>query len=196
MRVPTCSGGSVRVVTYLKWPRALHYRTRMVLLGEDDAGIWLGTRRGNQIESPSSPTSPGASQDSITLFPRKLGWSARWYSERATVGRASKYCTYVDITTPPEVSETDVQLVDLDLDVVKTWDGEVALLDEDEFEHNRLARGYPVRVVRDALKSESNVREALLGHTFPFDGSAQPYMDMWFRLDQSLAEEGAETRRT
>lgn len=172
-------GQSVRVVSYLKWPVEVHYRVNMALLAEDNAGVWMGNRKGAAIERPGQPTAR-SSQDSVTLFPRGAGWSARWYPGRSVDGRASLYCSYVDVTTPPEVTPTDIRLVDLDLDVAKTWDGNVVVLDEDEFAQNRLARGYPAEVVRSAMDTTEAIRAALTHGSFPFDGSADPYLDRWF----------------
>lgn len=177
--VPAESKQAERVVSYLKWPTELHYRARMVFLGEDSAGVWMGNRRGAMIERPGK-VAGHSSQDSVTLFPRGAGWSSRWYSARGVDGRAAMYCCYVDVTTPPEITPTDIRLVDLDLDVAKTWDGEVVLLDEDEFTRNRLIRDYPLDVVRRALRTAETTRSALTHGWFPFDGAADPYLDRWF----------------
>ncbi|MGW0229827.1 DUF402 domain-containing protein [Actinopolymorpha singaporensis] len=102
--------------------------------------------------------------------PYGQGWAARWYARQAAAGRASRYSCYVDITTPARVDECGVHLVDLDLYVVRTWDGDVEVLDEDEFEEHRFALGYPEAIVKAALRSARNVREAMTAATCPFDG--------------------------
>lgn len=176
-----------RIVTYLKWPADVHYRVRMTFLGEDSAGVWMGSRKGATIERPGKPAGR-SSQDSVTLFPRGAGWSSRWYSGRGPDGRAATYCCYVDITTPPELTSAGIHLVDLDLDVAKTWDGEVVLLDEDEFAHNKVVRGYPPYVVGDAIRAVGEIRAALTHNSFPFDGSAEPYLAPWFASGDQACE--------
>jgi protein associated with RNAse G/E len=170
------------VVEYLKWPSDLHYRCTMMLLGEDATGIWVGARAGDPVERGDGKPGGVASADSVTLFPHGHGWSARWYSAPASAGRAAHYSCYVDITTPPERVDNVVRAIDLDLDVVRTWDGEVAVLDEDEFAHNRSVRGYPPAMVTSALQSATYVRKALASKEFPL-GTAPPAPAAgWFDL--------------
>lgn len=68
------------------------------------------------------------------------------------------------------MDERGAHLVDLDLDVVRTWDGAVEVVDEDEFGEHRLVLGYPEPIVKAALRSVVDVREAMTAGTGPFDG--------------------------
>lgn len=172
-------GDSV-VVEYLKWRSDLHYRCTMALLAEDAIGVWVGARAGNPVDRGAGKLPATSSADSITLFPHRQGWSARWYAAPASAGRAARYSCYVDISTPPVRSRDRISLVDLDLDVVRTWDGEVALLDEDEFAHNRTVRGYPSALVAAALQSVAYVRKALASKAFPLGLTPPAPADAWF----------------
>ncbi len=51
--------------------------------------------------------------------------------------------------------------VDLDLDVIRRWDGTIALLDEDEFAEHLLALRYPPEVVAAAEQSAQLCQELL-----------------------------------
>jgi len=166
-------------VEYRKWPDARHYIATMTLLGEDAAGLWAGTRAGARIERGSGATST-SSADSVTLFPTKSHWAARWYEAKADQGRAAKFSCYVDIATPATRTASGLHLVDLDLDVALTWEGEIVRLDEDEFEHHRSTLGYPAELAQAALAAFDEVHLALTQGAFPFDGTANPYTKGWF----------------
>ncbi|MDO9378163.1 MAG: DUF402 domain-containing protein [Nocardioidaceae bacterium] len=71
-----------------------------------------------------------------------------------------RYRAYVDMTTPPVWDGDTVAMVDLDLDVVVTTDGEVRVLDEDELAAHRVLYDYPDDVVALAEQSCADVVEA------------------------------------
>ncbi|WP_157181500.1 DUF402 domain-containing protein [Actinopolymorpha alba] len=168
------------VVEYQKWPGTPHYATRMVVLGEDASGIWVGTRAGAEVRRGNGKPAVVSSGDSVSLFPRGRGWTARWYARPESAGRASRYSCYVDITTPVERTECGIRVIDLDLDVVLTWAGGHAVLDEDEFGENATALRYPPSLVEHALSSCAEVRAAMASRAFPFDGAHETYAARWF----------------
>lgn len=165
--------GDDLLLEFRKWPASLHYRVTAVFLGADEDGAWIGGRKGRAVDRGPGRRPNVVSEDWVSFLPYGQGWAARWYARQAAVGRASRYSCYVDITTPAQVDERgvpSVHLVDLDLDVVRTWDDEVEVLDVDEFEEHRLALGYPDGIVKDALRSAAEVRQAMTAGTHPFDG--------------------------
>jgi hypothetical protein len=164
------AAGDDLLLEFRKWPATLHYRVTAVFLGADETGAWIGATKGRPVDRGPGRRPNVVSQDWVCFLPYGLGWSARWYAGRAAAGRASRYSCYVDITTPAQVDERGVHLVDLDLDVVRTWDGAVEVLDEDEFEEHRHLLGYPGPVVRAALRAVVDVRVAVTAGTKPFDG--------------------------
>ena len=70
-----------------------------------------------------------------------------------TVGR---WASYVDICTPVEITTGRVEAIDLDLDVVSTWNGDVDVLDEDELVEHIGRFGYPSDVV-ERVRSEADL---------------------------------------
>ncbi len=162
--------GDDLLLEFRKWPASLHYRVRAVFLGADETGAWIGATKDRMVDRGPGRRPNVVSQDWVSFLPYGLGWSARWYAGQAAAGRASRYSCYVDITTPAQVDERGVHLVDLDLDVVRTWDGAVEVLDEDEFEEHRLALGYPEPLVKAALRAAADVRSDMTAGTHPFDG--------------------------
>ncbi|MET9018559.1 DUF402 domain-containing protein [Actinopolymorpha sp. NPDC004070] len=167
------TAGDDLLLEFRKWPAALHYRVTAVFLAADGTGAWIGGRKGHPVDRGLGQPPNVVSEDWVSFLPYGLGWAARWYAGRAEAGRASRYSCYVDITTPAQVDDGGVvHLVDLDLDVVRTWDGAVEVVDVDEFEEHRLVLGYPEAIVKAALRSAAEVREAMTSGSPPFDGEA------------------------
>jgi uncharacterized protein len=63
---------------------------------------------------------------------------------------------YLDVVTPPVWSEAGASMVDLDLDVVLS-DGDVRVVDEDEFERNRVEYSYPPELVAAAREAAAEI---------------------------------------
>lgn len=171
-------GHSMRCV-FKKWPDTLHWSVMTTVLARTDRGLWLGTKQGTPIARPTGPPAK-ASGDSVVLYTPGTPWVARWYACRTAEGRASMFSCYVDITTPPVFKGDSVEVVDLDLDVVRTWEGAVAVLDEDEFGERSSSLGYPERLVAAAMASCEQVQQALSTSLPPFGGEHTEIADDWF----------------
>jgi hypothetical protein len=77
---------------------------------------------------------------SVLLVPVDQPWTATFNAPR---GARFDHEVYIDITTPPMWLDDDavVTMVDLDLDVLRRWDGRVEVADEDEFAAHRVELG-------------------------------------------------------
>ncbi len=91
------------------------------------------------------------------LFPRDRGFAATFYEAVS----AYAFRVYVDVATPPVWGQGVVTSVDLDLDVVQTFEGDVAVLDEDQFAQHEVELGYPPTLVTEAQGECERVREEL-----------------------------------
>lgn len=156
---------------FYKYPRALHWRHDMVLLGDDEHGTWLGAPIGTVIqraeESPMSWKHPF-----VQLIQPGRAWIPIWNVE------PDKTEIYVDITTVPTRPAPDrYEAVDLDLDVVRLVDGTIMVLDEDEFEEHRVALDYPDWLVDQARATTAAVAVAIEMGTGPFNGAHLPWFE-------------------
>jgi uncharacterized protein len=152
----------IRVV-YRKFDGSLHKHLTMKYLGEDEHGIWVGMAAGGSMRKGDGPLVP-IPQANIGLFPR-VGWWTAWFN--ADPERVDVYC---DITTPPEwISEDEVTMIDLDLDVArKREDGSVHLLDEDEFAEHQTLYGYPQDVFENAVAAARWLQDTIVAGAEPF----------------------------
>lgn len=103
-----------------------------------------------------------------------------WFPE----GR--RFSLYVDIVTPPRRREDTITMVDLDLDVIRTTDGTVELLDEDEFAEHQVSLEYPADIIEGARRSADDVLAAVRAGSPPFHAPAARWLEM-FNLEHPEA---------
>ena len=152
----------VRVV-YTKYNGSLHWHHSAHYLGEDEHGVWVGspagcvTRRGHEapIVLP---------QATVELLPREQWWSATFNAEPVSTE------IYCNVSTPPSwPHQSEVTMVDLDLDVVRRRaDRQVLLLDEDEFAEHQVRYGYPAEVIVQAEEAAAWLQLAMKEGAEPF----------------------------
>jgi protein associated with RNAse G/E len=124
-------------VQFFKYPDRPHWRHETHRLGQDEHGVWLGAASGAIVqrgeETPIELTGP-----TVQLIPSAAYWSLIYNPG------GHKYPFYIDIGTPATwVDDHRVEIIDLDLDVVRKQDGSVEVLDEEEFRDNQVRLGYP-----------------------------------------------------
>jgi uncharacterized protein len=149
-------------VRYRKYDGTAHRDYPARRLGDDDHGAWLGVEAGTTSIYHGGPSVERI--PFVLLIPRGQWWTAMFNPPPRT---SEIYC---DITTPAQwVGDHTVELVDLDLDVVRRrHSGLVELRDEDEFAAHRVSFGYPADVVEPAQRAASWLRAALEDGVQPF----------------------------
>ena len=104
----------------------------------------------------------------------EIYFTDRWYN----VWHLREHTTYPNlwysnIAMPAKFDGKTLRWVDLELDVRCYLDGSLRVLDEDEFEVNRLEMGYTDEVVERALAALDEVLRLGKEGTFPFDYEMQ-----------------------
>lgn len=148
-------------VRYLKHPATPHWHHPTVRLGADHHGTWLGCPEGAVLRrgTEAPVLNPAAF---VQLIVPDAWWSLLYN------GPGARYEAYVDIVTPAVWRDSVVEMVDLDLDVVRTGSGEVEVLDDDEFAEHQATLDYPPELVDGARRSTMDVYRALLAGDEPF----------------------------
>lgn len=157
---------------YFKYPQTPHWRHDMQWLGEDEHGVWLGAAAGSLVQKGDE--APRAMRHPFVqlVHPRKW-WTALFNSGHRRID------TYVDVITQPIWEAADrVEMVDLDLDVIRLHDGRVYVDDEDEFEEHRVTLGYPPRMVDTARAVAARLAIDMETRRPPFDGAAEEWLEM------------------
>ena len=154
---------TLRQVEFRKWPERLHWHYPVQDLGEDTHGRWSCVSAGTILRR-------GDGRREITTGPSALLYSEEtWWSASFNCNREQPCEVYVDIATPAVFDDGIVRLFDLDIDVVRLWDGRVELWDQDEFAENRVAYGYPEELVLGAERAMREVRDLVESRIEPFD---------------------------
>ncbi len=154
-----------------KWPNRLHWQFTMTRLGEDEHGTWLTVPAGSVAQRGHD--APRVLEDGfVSLVPAGAWWQAEFYRTHPRLE------VYVNIGTPCEWHHSRVRQVDLDLDVVRAWDGSVDTLDEDEFADHQVRFGYPQELVDRARRTAAEVTALLERRVEPFGDAAQRWLAM------------------
>jgi uncharacterized protein len=152
---------------FTKWGGHQHWTMDLLRLGEDGHGVWLGGPTGLRMSKPG--TEVIFDFPSVLLIPRGQPWTAAFNADVDKQVRA--HCeVYIDIAAPAvwNTDGTEVTVIDLDLDVVRLWDGTVYVDDEDEFVEHQVRYNYPAEITELARRSCDDRRAAL-------EAGAEPY---------------------
>jgi hypothetical protein len=161
-------------VDWLKWPADPYRTTPMHRLGADAQGTWLFAPRGAAASYSQTGPAP-LPVNFLTLVPSTTGWIATWMWGNPAID----IDVYVDVIDfPTWVSETELRVVDLDLDVIRIRSGQVVLDDEDEFVENIAARRYPADVVETARATADELVEAVEQRRAPFGDQSLRWRDI------------------
>ncbi len=164
---------AVRPVTvqYFKYPDILHWRHDMRYLGEDEHGVWLGAPAGSTVQRGTEPSLTWPTPF-VQLVPHR-GWFTLLGNPQE-----SKHSIYVDVVTEPQwTSSNRIEMVDLDLDVVRDCSGMVRLLDEDEFLTHQATLEYPEWMVQKARVTAVELVLAAEQMAEPFGDTPQRWLD-------------------
>lgn len=173
-------------VRYRKYDGSAHRDYPARRLGDDEYGTWLGVDTGTPSIYHGRPSVERI--PFVLLVPRDAWWTAMFNPPPRT---SEVYC---DLTTPARWLDHTVDLIDLDLDVVRRRNsGRVELLDEDEFAHNRANLGYPDELVDSARRTSAWLATALRDGIQPFASAFRPFLA---KLDQAAHPPPRQADRT
>ena len=158
-----------------KWPDRLHWQFKMTRLGEDAHGSWFAVPAGAVVRRGHEPARQLA-DGFVSLVPREAWWEAEFYASHP------QWQVYVNIGTPCERLDGRIRQIDLDLDVVRTWDGKIEILDEDEFADHQVELSYPPELIDGARAATAEVAEMLARRIEPFDRADERWLELGDRV--------------
>ena len=180
---PRFAPGSPVRVQFTKWGGKRHHGAALVYLGADEHGDWLGDPVGNQWAG--GPKSFVSITDNVLLVPPDRGLTAMFYAQHPEPQQAFEL--YVDITTVPVWQGDVVTAVDLDLDVIRRFDGTWYVDDEDEFAEHQVTYAYPPELVTGAEASCAQVVDEIRSGAAVFASATADPWKATFRDLQSRA---------
>ncbi len=156
-------------IDFRKWPDRRHWHFTMRRLGEDDHGLWLWAPAGTPAQRGHEPVQAFKSTAVKLLTPDRW-WTAIW-------NEAGRHELYVDISTPVKWDGNRATLIDLDLDVTRYREnGEVAVLDEDEFLDHQVRFDYPPQIIDKARTATARVALEVEQRVEPFGTVAASWL--------------------
>jgi predicted RNA-binding protein associated with RNAse of E/G family len=175
--VERAAPGEAVAVRFSKWGGAPHWEMDGSYLGADQHGHWVGARPPVMLARPGRTVAD--ERHLVGLFPHDA-WFVVTFYERTQPALPEHVELYVDITTVPHWERTPtgltVRMVDLDLDVFRTWTGDVLVDDEDEFAAHRVSLGYPADIVDAAERSCAEVAAAVVAGAEPFGTTGSAWL--------------------
>ena len=159
------------VVQYYKNPDLVHWGFDGYLLGDDEHGLWVGLPAGTNRWKGEARQAPSG-EDAVMCFPHE-GWWTLHFS-----GSARPVTHFVDITTQPVMADGRIEMIDLDLDLLVTGDGEVLIEDEDEFEHHQVLYRYSQEMIDKARAETQRIEGLLRGGQEPFFAVAAAWCEV------------------
>lgn len=156
------------------------------VLGDDEHGQWAA----QPAQAPTflrDGTVFRMADVVIRCYPRGEWWVATFYGSGRGVTfvrpgggldeRLNPNAVYVDMSTPPEWTESGVAFVDLTVDVVKRYDGAVAVLDEDEVDEEARMWATPAGQLAQARRSRARVEGLMTTGIGVFGGVAEAWRE-------------------
>ena len=157
-------------VVFTKFDSSLHWHYPMWHLGEDTNGTWLGAPAGTMLRKGHLPSQP-ARGAFVTLVRSGARSMPTWNAPGSY-----RWSVYVDVCGPVSVTRDRVDAVDLDLDVVRDWEGAVEVLDRDEFSEHAATLSYPDDLVAATESEALRVAEAMRQRTAPYALNAESWL--------------------
>jgi hypothetical protein len=154
-----------------KWPDNEHWQFPMHHLGDDEYGSWFHVPKDSIVRRGSAPARP-MGDSLVVLVPDNVWWLAEfsWDNPHHTV--------YVNIGTPCQRDGDRITQIDLDLDVIRKLNGEVEILDEDEFARHQVLYNYPDDLVTGARSAAEDVAQLVTACAEPFGTASVPWIEL------------------
>ncbi|MFP7494714.1 DUF402 domain-containing protein [Terribacillus saccharophilus] len=150
----------------LKYPDIPHYEWKGHLLKQTSDYIIVLCQSGRKLIHHTKNKTFTIPVTSLEYFFFHEGYTV---AMEMVDGKVKSY--YCNIAQPSKLQGDKLCFVDLDLDLVKSRDGEWEVVDMDEFEENSLKYGYPAELKAYAWESLEELRMKISSGAFPFDGS-------------------------
>lgn len=154
--------GAVVWVERRKYPDVPHRGHFSHYPGEDEHGMWFQTAASEPIRRGSDVLFVAETR-MLFCAPRDEAWLASFPT-------SGPFELYVDIVDRVEHGSASIQMVDLDLDIVRYRTGGVEMLDEDEFARHQAEFGYPAALIEHAIVTAQRVMASVISGDEPFGG--------------------------
>ena len=155
-------------VYLLKYDRQLHYEWSSQVIEEMGDYMLLYARPERTLRHHTRDACYTYDSHSLECFMRHKGFTLQLDLEQDGTLQ-----WYSNIGLPPIITDEEIHFVDLDIDLVARQPGEWQLVDEEEFDINRVRYDYPESVISEVWQTVDEVKQRIRLKQFPFDGSLE-----------------------
>jgi len=152
----------------MKYGSIAHYDWEMTLLEEREGFLIAEGKAGRSLKHHTKGQTFIIPHASLEVYALQEGFTVSFDILDGEV--ISVYC---NVSEPCVRDGADVSFIDLDLDFL--WNKELGwhVVDEEEFEENRIRLNYPNDLAAYARQALSDLQERIRQNVFPFDGSLE-----------------------
>lgn len=161
----------------MKWPRQPTSRSIGRFLGEDEFGRWIGFMKDDPWQSGDGARTGVYLSSFVLVVPRVAHWTACFNAADPVVD--------VDIVMPVSWVDDVVEIVDMELDVLRNADGQVRIRDRDEFERTRAAWAMPNDIAVQIESACEHLRDWVERGVEPFGSAGHAWLSR-FLADADL----------
>ena len=155
-------------VRSFKWPQRPMAVAVTTLLGEDAFGRWLGIRRGDPWWAADHSRNGVFEYSFVKLVPSDTFWTTCFHPVDPVVD--------VDIVLPVRWIDDVLEEVDLELDILRSAEGDVSVRDQETFEQVRTQWGMPDEIAREAETTCTRIRTLVERGAEPFGAVGQAWL--------------------
>lgn len=147
-----------------KFDGKLHYEQTLSLKETHEDHVVLKGAKGRVLKHHTRNSEYRFEENTLEYF-----FIDRWYTAALVFDDDNNVTrVYCNIARPCTIKEDAVEFVDLDIDVA-VRDGEMIILDEDEFEEHRHLYGYGKEIEGKVFEAIEQVKEDIIHGNYPFD---------------------------
>lgn len=172
----TLEPGSPAELRWRKWDGSEHWVHPVIVLGEDETGVWFGQLPGTVSRRPGAEFH--AYRPNVKVLMPGEQWMPAFFPDR----EGARIGLYVDIAAELRLEEFGASAIDMDLDVIVRAPRPTPYIDDvDEFSAHRRQMNYPDALAARVLTDARRVREAAAERTGVFDGRAERWLALMER---------------
>ncbi|MBJ6362808.1 DUF402 domain-containing protein [Paenibacillus sp. GCM10012307] len=110
----------------------------------------------------------------------------QWFNVVALIEEAGiRY--YCNVASPPYLHEGVLTYIDYDLDVIRTWDGSMHVVDRDEYEAHKAMYHYPALVQEKVEEGLTALIQRIQSGGAPFDDDmVYHYYNEWTKREEGV----------
>ena len=142
----------------------IHYEQELRLIEEYNGHVVLSGDIGRQLKHYTRQAVYTFDKETLEYF-----FADRWYTAALVFGEDGEIVhVYCNIAFPCNISEGLVEFTDLDVDVI-VRDGQIEVVDVDEFEAHRGIYNYDDELERKVFAAVDRVKKDIVQRNYPFD---------------------------